>query len=904
MKLFRRLAAPSLVLWLSTTLGMGETSPARAAATFEFREPLPTRYRVEMPITPQVALKSGTPAVWLRAWPENGSGPPVQFGDRVVLALEDARDLIPLLEDRPLEVARILAPHVFILQAPDAAAALEAAAFLAKQPRVAACYPVTQRPAKLFRRYARQPNDPYFARTTNDALWQPYLENRDTNGTPLGVDLNVRAAWPISRGRGVTIAIGDDGIELTHPDLAARARGAPHFNFIDLATNGMPTGPFSYHGTAVAGLAAATGDNQIGISGVAPEAQLASWVLFGTDDELRVSDERMFDMFQYQSNVVSIQNHSWGKDNRTQLRLTLLESMGLTNAVALGRSGLGTVIIRAGGNGRMRIFDMNDDGYANDPRVIAVAAIRLDGRVARYSTPGACLLVAAPSGDVEDELNPCGPNSPNLLTTDLRGANGVNAGIFTNDLADYMFGPDGFSGTSAATPQIAGLSALILAANPTLTYRDVQQILIHSSRHFDLADPGLRTNAAGFRVSHNLGFGVPDAGLAVALAQTWPNRPPLSQITYDTTNLTAIPDQTLRVLVQGQDVPTNLLSIVALPGLGLFPDSPTLLAPLVDVGITTNGIAVDLSGRAALIQRGGNYFCEKLSLVETAGAAFAVVYNNVDSDGRLIMGATEFSAIPAVFITQNDGEALQQHLRSDPTTRIQLSLQSTPFTFSVKETLLCEHLAVRIDTDHSRRGDLRLVLVSPSGTRSVLQNINNDDAPGPIDWTYYSTHHFYESSAGVWTVLVSDLDSKGLGNVKSLSLTITGVPILDRDRDGLDDDWELRHFNTLAFGPQDDPDQDGYINSREQITGTNPAKPERRFDLDLSLWDNRMVRLSWPGATNNVYQVKTGNEAATLLHLLTNVAGRFPETEWFTPYTNLTHQFFGLEALPTNPAAR
>jgi len=48
-----------------------------------------------------------------------------------------------------------------------------------------------------------------------------------------------------------------------------------------------------------------------------------------------------------------------------------------------------------------------------------------------------------------------------------------------------------------------------------LTCRDVQQILILSSRHFDLADPDLRTNGAGFRFSHNVGFGVPDAGRAV-----------------------------------------------------------------------------------------------------------------------------------------------------------------------------------------------------------------------------------------------------------------------------------------------------------------------------------------------------------------------------------------------------
>ena len=138
------------------------------------------------------------------------------------------------------------------------------------------------------------------------------------------------------------------------------------------------------------------------------------------------------------------------------------------------------------------------------------------------------------------------------------------------------------------------------------------------------------------------------------------------------------------------------------------------------------------------------------------------------------------------------------------------------------ETLLCEHVGVRIDTDHFARGDIRITLLSPGGTRSVLQSWSTDDSAGPRDWTYYSVHHFYENSAGTWTVAISDLDGKGFGSVKGVSLIVTGVPITDKDLDGLDDTWELRHFKTLAFGPQDDPDHDGH-QFPEQITETNPA---------------------------------------------------------------------------------
>src|SRR6185369_2971480 len=206
-------------------------------------------------------------------------------------------------------------------------------------------------------------------------------------------------------------------------------------------------------------------------------------------------------------------------------------------------------------------------------------------------------LVAAPSGDSDDGF-------PTIFTTDRQGALGYNQGSYTNDLADYCFDSTGFSGTSASAPQISGLAALILSANPALTYRDVQQILILSARHFDLTDPDLTTNGAGFRVSHNVGFGVPDAGEAVTLAKSWSNRPPLKSTTLTSTKVRTIPDDSLRVRISGSGVPAELSRLRTQPSLGPHADTPTPVLPLVDVGYATNRISRDLTGRAALIQRG------------------------------------------------------------------------------------------------------------------------------------------------------------------------------------------------------------------------------------------------------------------------------------------------------------
>src|SRR5206468_7504090 len=164
-------------------------------------------------------------------------------------------------------------------------------------------------------------------------------------------------------------------------------------------------------------------------------------------------------------------------------------------------------------------------------------------------------------------------------------------------------------GTSFAAPQISGLVALLLSANPDLTWRDVQQVLILSARHFDLADPDLKTNGAGFRVSHNVGFGVPDAGRAVTLARAWVNRPAPATVTLTATNVQSIADDGLRVWITNSDptqpVSSNLLSIPSTAGLGPHADVSTMRLPLVDVGLATNTITQDLSGSAALIRRGG-----------------------------------------------------------------------------------------------------------------------------------------------------------------------------------------------------------------------------------------------------------------------------------------------------------
>ena len=878
----------------ATAVNLAQNAVPGAAERYEFRLPQRTAYRVTLPESAVSAtalgldslsnrsgipLRSAETQVWLRACQESGTGGEVQLGRHVVLQLDVGRRLAELIAGRPLKVHQVWAANLFMLEAPDAWTAASEAQRLSGAPGVFASYPVMRHKLSLLA-YARRPNDPYFPQ-------QWHLENRDDTGASLGADLNTRAAWPVSQGEGVIIGIADNGVELAHPELAPRAASALHFSFVSGQTNG---GPSSYdaslagHGTAVAGLAVAEGNNQRGIIGVAPKAQFASWVVFD-ETESMVTETNLADMFQYRSNIVWVQNHSWGNGGTTILAPTLVEKVGVSNAVLYGRGGLGVVMVRGGGNGRGADVNANDDGFLADPQIIAVGAVRSDGRVASYSDPGACLLCAAPSDDSEQGF-------PTLFTTDLLGDKGFNSLTYSNDLADYAFGQTGFVGTSGSTPLISGLAALVLSANPALSYRDVQQILIFASRQLDPGDPDLTTNGAGFRVSHNTGFGVPDAGVAVDLARRWHSRPALMNLTFSSTNVQPIPDAGLRVLVSGDGVPANLTSIVALAGDGPHPDVETPSLPLVDVGLATNAITQDLSGKAALIQRGGAPFAAKINRAASAGAAFAVVYDNADHTLVEHMAGTDFTTIPAVLIAQDDGDRLHIVLQNQTNVLAQLKLTGTSYAFPVTNTLLLEHVAVRLALNHPSRGDLRVTLLSPQGTRSVLQHYSSDISPAPTEWTYVSTHHFYESSAGTWTVAVADEYAGSTGAVQAVDLVLSGTPIMDSDRDGLDDGWEIAHFGGLTHGPKDDVDLDGYNNAQEQILGTNPMLNETPLQVELSIWNDRLTRINWPGQFGKSYEVwRTDALNASLSHL-TNVAGVFPETVTFMPYTNAVSQFY------------
>jgi subtilisin family serine protease len=172
-------------------------------------------------------------------------------------------------------------------------------------------------------------------------------------------------------------------------------------------------------------------------------------------------------------------------------------------AISKGRNGKGCIITFAAGNGNE---DIKFDGYASYSKVIAVAACNDTNKRSVYSDYGSSVWCSFPSSDFGyPPFNHPDPLTKGIYTTDRVGAAGYNSN------GDYT---DDFGGTSSACPGVAGTVALMLSANPELTWQQVKDILKETSEKIDA------TNGQYDAQGHSLyyGYGRVDAEKAVEKA--------------------------------------------------------------------------------------------------------------------------------------------------------------------------------------------------------------------------------------------------------------------------------------------------------------------------------------------------------------------------------------------------
>ncbi|MCL4185271.1 MAG: S8 family serine peptidase [Burkholderiaceae bacterium] len=330
---------------------------------------------------------------------------------------------------------------------------------------------------------------------------QWHLQNTGQNGGTVGEDVRAVLAWILqpAKGGSVRVAIVDDAIETVHEDLAPNL--AAWLDYRPGAGAGsapLPCEQDDDHGTKVAGIVLARDDNAAGGAGVAPRAQLGAYNPLSTNTNADIADALARD-----SAITGVYNNSWGSPDNGLLHAADASFVAaVRRGIDQGRGGRGSVYVFPAGNGGCYMvgpggcaFDdnANFDGYVNQFGVIAACAVDDQGKAPVYAEPGANVLVCGPSGN---------QGRPAITTT--APANGY---------ADV-------SGTSASTPMVSGVVALMLQERPDLTWRDVRLILARSARRNDPGDAGWVTSP-GLPFNPKYGFGVADAEQAVLRARSW-----------------------------------------------------------------------------------------------------------------------------------------------------------------------------------------------------------------------------------------------------------------------------------------------------------------------------------------------------------------------------------------------
>lgn len=343
-----------------------------------------------------------------------------------------------------------------------------------------------------FRRYARVvPNDPNYR-------LQWHYE-----------DIALPAAWDLTQGDpNVLVAVVDTGVLIDHPDLRSKldSNDPDGYDFISDPGNGDGDGrdgnandPGSggpggggYHGTHVAGTVAAATNNAIGVAGVGFNSSIMPLRVLGVDGG------SSFDVRAAVLYAAGLSNDSGRLPAKPADIINLsLGGAGSSQAEqdAFNRvRQAGVLVFAAAGNSNSSALEY-PASYNN---VVSVAATTITRQRANYSNFNAAVDVAAPGGESGTDVN--GDGVSDAVASTYGSGSGANVSF------NYRL----LSGTSMATPHVAGVAALMKAVYPAMTPEEFDSLLSSGSITTDLGASG-RDN--------DFGYGLIDARLAVEAAQ-------------------------------------------------------------------------------------------------------------------------------------------------------------------------------------------------------------------------------------------------------------------------------------------------------------------------------------------------------------------------------------------------
>jgi subtilisin-like proprotein convertase family protein/subtilisin family serine protease len=596
------------------------------------------------------------------------------------------------------------------------------------------------------------PNDPRF---TN----QWHLNNTGQGGGLVDADVDMPEAWDVNQGGSadVVIAVVDDGVGdlpsllggINHPDLNGFDTGDIYANGADDNNNGWlddangynfvannafwwNTNATDLHGTAVAGVAAARGDNALGVAGAAYKSRVLSVRIF--EGASVASDANIASALYYAAGRTAnglgtwragdVVNNSWGGGAASTAINT-----ALTWGTTLGRQGKGAAFFFSAGNGGGAALSQPAIQSGSIPGVIAVGATNFLGVRSGYSQYGPELDVVTPS----DNFTPTTHLA--IDTTDRQGAEGYNTTAGT--AGDYTgTGAAGFGGTSSASPLAAGIGALVLAhaeaLGVTLT---PAQLRAHLRNNTDLIAGATYSATTGRATEY--GYGRLNAFNAVRGV----NRPEISVLstTADLTSGSAVAnlgsaiigqpvDVTFRVRNQGTSA-LNLgtLSVAAGPfsiqsGLG-----STSLAVGASTTFTvrfspTTGGVVDRTLTLLSNDADEGTFTFTLRGTGLVPNISGTVHEDWDGDGARDPNDPGLAG-RAVYLDANDNGAYDSGTQTFVANSLAVPDTNTAvfsdLTVSGLGTAIAD-VNVTVNLRHTNDADLDVFLVAPDGTRVEL----------------------------------------------------------------------------------------------------------------------------------------------------------------------------------------
>jgi len=348
------------------------------------------------------------------------------------------------------------------------------------------------------------------------------------HGIP-GEDINVEPVWEKGyTGKNVHINFIIDGCFYNNPDLIDRFNSTSSYNYITNSRDVSFVSPESLvNGNTIIGFAVAS-KNGIGMIGVAYDANFSVLVPFykSTESFSFYVQQLFYNYLDYDIRVDYISFNTKSQSRHASInsfRYSPLVEEHLEDALYRGRKRKGIIYVIPS---LIQQYDINgilwQSLFSHCGQVICVASTNHYGSACYNSLPSCEILINAPGyGSFYYGETSSFPRVPSV--------NGWNTEILTQE---YHYSP--------AASIVAGVIAILIEANPELTYRDIQWVLLHSATKNDPNHDFWTRNSAGYDYNPYYGFGRIDADKALNLSKKWPILPRMHSLKIINTTISKL----------------------------------------------------------------------------------------------------------------------------------------------------------------------------------------------------------------------------------------------------------------------------------------------------------------------------------------------------------------------------